>query len=170
WRLPPVLLLPGVARQLLRPLYFLHFGVIRAVRHVLIFYRGALLQSRCASFGRGVTLDGKVPFVNGPVEIHVGNDVAFGGNVNILSGRLCEGNPCLVLMDRSALGWNVEIVVNKEIVLEEDVWITHNVRITDSESHRREVDLRLANVPPRPEDIKPVASAVAPGLAMTLTS
>jgi acetyltransferase-like isoleucine patch superfamily enzyme len=141
---------------LLRPLYFLHFGVIGAVRHVFIFYRGTLLQSRCASFGRGVRLDGKLPFVNGPVEIHVGNGVGFGGNVNITSGRLCEEKPRLVLMDRSYVGWNVEIAVQKEIVVEEDVWITNNVRISDSNVHRREVDLRLANVDPRPEDHRPV--------------
>lgn len=156
WRRPPVLLLPRVVRQLLRPLYFLHFGVIVAVRHVLIFYRGTLFQSRCASFGRGVTLQGKLPFVAGPVEIHVGNGVYFGGNVSIQSARLCEEKPRLVLMDRSVVSWNVEIVVIKEIVIEEDVWITHNVRISDSNVHRREIDLRLAGVDQRPEDHKPV--------------
>jgi len=155
-RSPTVPRLPRIARQLLRPLYFLHFGVIVAVRNLLIFYRGPLLQSRCASFGRRVKLAGKLPFITGPVEIHVGNDVVFGGNVSIMSGRLCEGKPRLILMDRSSVSWNVMIVVNKEIVLEEDVWITHDVRISDSEGHRREVDLRLANVPPRPEDFRPV--------------
>ena len=120
------------------------------------FYRGTLLQSRCASFGRGVMLEGKMPFVTGPVEIHVGNGVLFGGNVSIGSGRLRDGNPRLVLGDRSVVGWNVLITVNKEVVIEEDAWITPNVRITDSNVHRREFDLRLANVDPRPEDHKAV--------------
>ena len=123
---------------------------------MFVLYRGTLLQSRCASFGRGVMLEGKAPFVSGPVEIHVGNGVFFGGNVLIDSGRLRDGNPRLVLGDRSAVGWNVQIVVNKEVVIEEDAWITPNVRISDSNAHRREVDLRLANVDPRPEDHKPV--------------
>lgn len=123
---------------------------------MFVFYRGTLLQSRCASFGRGVTLQGKMPFVLGPVQIHVGNGVFFGGNVFIDSGRLCDGNPRLVLEDRSVVGWNVEIIVNKEVVVEEDVWIAPKVRISDSNVHRREVDLRLAGVDPRPEDHRPV--------------
>lgn len=155
-RSPRVLLLPRVVRHLVRPLYYLHFAVILAFRNLLIFYRGPLLQSRCASFGRRVRLAGKLPFINGPVEIHVGNDVSFGGNVTIMSGHLCEEKPRLILMDRSSVSWNVNIVVNKEVVLEEDVWITHDCRISDSEGHRREVDLRLADVPPRPEDFRPV--------------
>jgi hypothetical protein len=46
---PTVPQIPRVIRQLLRPLYSLHFGVIVAVRNLLIFYRGPLFQSRCAS-------------------------------------------------------------------------------------------------------------------------
>src|SRR3974377_1990920 len=138
---PTIILLPRGVRQLLRPLYFLHFGVIIAVRNLLIFYRGPLFQSRCASVGRGVKLAGGLPFVTGPVEIHVGNGVQFGGNVSISSGYLCGETPRLILMDRSRVSWNVNIVVNKEVVLEEDAWVTHDVRISDSEGHPRDVDL-----------------------------
>jgi len=155
-RIPTVIHLPRVVRQLLRPLYFLHFGVVIAVRHLLIFYRGPLFQSRCASFGRGVQLAGSLPFVTGPVEIHVGNGVGIGGNVSIISGYVSKETPRLVLKDRCTLGWNALVTVNREITIEEDVWITHDVRISDSEGHRREVDLRLAYVPPDPKDIKPV--------------
>ncbi len=155
-RSPVVLRLPRVVCQLLRPLYFLHFGVIVAVRNLLIFYRGPLFQSRCASFGRGVTLGGKLPFVMGPVEIHVGNGVYIGGNVAILSGYIGDERPRLVLKDRSALGWGAFVVVNKEVVIEEDVRIPHDCRISDSDGHPREVDLRKANLPPHPSDIRPV--------------
>ena len=155
-RSPTVPLLPRVVGQLLRPLYFLHFGVIVAARHLLILYRGPLFQSRCASFGRGVTLGGKLPFVMGPVEIHVGNDVSFGGNISIHSGYVCDERPRLILGDRSSVSWNVNIVVNKEVVIEEDVRIPSNCRISDSDGHPREADLRLANLPPDPRDIRPV--------------
>jgi serine acetyltransferase len=155
-RSPSIPLLPRVVRPLLRPLYFLHFGVITAARNLLIFYRGPLFQSRCASFGRRVTLDGKLPFVMGPVEIHVGNDVSFGGNVSIHSGYMGDERPRLVLMDRSSVGWNVTLVVNKEIIIEEDVRIPPNCRISDSDGHPREADLRKANLPPHPKDIRPV--------------
>jgi acetyltransferase-like isoleucine patch superfamily enzyme len=153
---PSVPLLPPTVRRVLRPLYFLHFGVIVAVRNLLIFYRGPLFQSRCASFGRGVKLRGKLPFVMGPVEIHVGNDVSIGGNVSILSGYVLDERPRLILQDRSSLGWGVIVVINKEVLIEEDVFIPHDVRISDSDGHPREVDLRTANLPPDPRDVRPV--------------
>ena len=155
-RNPTIPLLPRVVRRLLRPLYFLHFGVIVAVRNLLILYRGPLFQSRCASFGRGVKLRGKLPFVMGPVEIHVGNDVSIGGNVSILSGYVLDERPRLILQDRSSLGWGVIVVINKEVRIEEDVFIPHDVRISDTDGHPREVDLRIANLPPDPRDVRPV--------------
>lgn len=155
-RNPTVPLLPRVACRFVRPLYFLHFGVILAWRRLLIFYRGPLFQSRCASFGRRVKLDGKLPLVEGPVEIQVGNDVGIGGNVAILSGYVLEKRPRLVLKDRCELNWGVLLVVNKEIVIEEDARISYDCRISDSDGHPREIDLRIANLPPDPRDIRPV--------------
>jgi acetyltransferase-like isoleucine patch superfamily enzyme len=155
-RNPTVPLLPRIVRRLVRPLYFLHFGVIVAFRNLLIFYRGPLFQSRCASFGRGVRLGGKLPFIAGPVEIDVGNNVGIGGNVAILSGYIFEKRPRLILEDRCDLGWGVFLVVNKEIVIEEDARISFDCRISDSDGHPREADLRDANLPPDPKDIRPV--------------
>ena len=155
-RSPRVLPLPRVVLKVVRPFYFLHFGIIYAFRNLLIFYRGPLFQARCASFGRGVTLDGKLPFVLGPVQIDVGNDVFIGGNVVINSGYVSDKPPRLILKDRSALGWGVYLTVNSEIVIEEDVRIPHDCRISDSDGHPREVDLRAANVQQSLKDIRPI--------------
>jgi acetyltransferase-like isoleucine patch superfamily enzyme len=46
--------------------------------------------------------------------------------------------------------------VNKEVVIEENVRIPHDVRISDSDGHPREADLRRANLPPAAKDIRPV--------------
>src|SRR5579885_54030 len=60
------------------------------------------------------------------------------------------------MKDGSGIGWNSTIVVNKEVIIEEDVIVSYNCNISDSDGHRREADLRAAGVPPRPEDIRPV--------------
>ena len=155
-RSPRILRLPLVVRRLVRPVYFLHFGVILAFRNLLILYRGPLFQSRCASFGTRVRLDGKLPFVTGPVEIHVGNNVSIGGNFSVLSGYIGDERPRLILKDRASFGWGVIVVVNKEVVIEEDVRIPGDCRISDSDGHPREADLRRADLPPVPKDIRPV--------------
>ena len=141
-----------MVRRLVRPLYYLHFAVILAFRNLLIFYRGPLFQARCASFGHGVTLGGKLPFVTGPVEIHIGNEVSIGGNVDDpLRLRLGEERHAWSSRTVPVLGWGVTIVVNREIVIEEDVRIPNDCRISDSDGHPREADLRRANLPPDPQ-------------------
>lgn len=150
--LPP---LPKLLLAPLRPLYELRFvgeGWLRAL--LTICYRNPLFQSRCATFGHRVTMEG-LPYVNGQVEIHVGDDVKFGGSVSILSGGLFQ-QPKLVLKDRCAIGWRTTLTVCKEVIIEEDVIVSYDCRISDSDGHPRQADLRAANVPPADKDVKPV--------------
>jgi len=121
---------------------------------ITIFYRHPLFQARCASIGRGVIIEG-LPFVSGHVQLHIGNGVWIGGGVAILSGRIFD-EPKLIMKDRSGVGWNTIITVNREVVLEEDVIVSYDCRITDTDGHSREADLRAAGVPPDPRDIRPV--------------
>lgn len=153
---PVVPPLPKPLLRVLRLGYEAHFMAIILGRAFLtIFYRNPLFQSRCASFGRHVTIGGKLPFVTGAVRLYVGNNVYLGGNLTILSGGFAY-DPKLILKDNSSLGWNVHIAVNREIVIEENVRIPNDCRISDSDGHPREVDLRRADLPPHPNDVRPV--------------
>jgi acetyltransferase-like isoleucine patch superfamily enzyme len=167
---PPLRWLKTVARKLLNPaapalprfllppfrlLYELHYFSIVLGRFVITaLYRQPAFQSRCASVGHGLRLDG-LPFVTGPVEIHLGENVYFGGKVSITSGRVLD-NPRLTIKDRAEIGWNSIVVVNKEVIIEEDVRVSYNCNISDSDGHCREADLRAAGVPPKVADIRPV--------------
>jgi acetyltransferase-like isoleucine patch superfamily enzyme len=150
--------LPALPRALVAPLrivYELHYLVIVFFRSLLtIFYRNPLFQARCASFGRGVAMEG-LPFVSGHVAIHIGNDVKLGGKLAILSGGSIE-QPTLVLKDRCSIGWGTRFTVNREVIVEEDVLISYDCRISDSDGHRREADLRAAGMAPDPKDVRPV--------------
>jgi acetyltransferase-like isoleucine patch superfamily enzyme len=150
--LPPLprLLMPG-----LRFLYGFHFSTIRVFRWVLtVFYRNPLFQSKCASFGRDVSISG-LPFVSGPVEIHIGNGVWLEEKLSILSGRILD-RPQLILKDRAGVGMNTIIVVNREVIIEEHASISWDCRISDSDGHPREADLRAAGKPPDAKDVLPV--------------
>ena len=150
--LPP---LPAILKPFLRMLYELHFFVVTVSRSLItICYRNPLFQGRCATFGHNVSMAG-LPFVCGHVEIHVGNNVGFGGNVTILSGGGFE-SPKLILKDRTALGWGTTVTVSKEVIIEEDVIISYDCRISDTDGHRREADLRAAGVRPDVKESKPV--------------
>jgi acetyltransferase-like isoleucine patch superfamily enzyme len=97
-----------------------------------------------------------LPFVQGPVEIHIGNNVKIGGNFSVSSGYVSEETPQLVCHDRCEFGWNVQLTVNKEIVVEEGARISYDCRISDSDGHPRQTDLRMAGLPANPKDSRSV--------------
>jgi acetyltransferase-like isoleucine patch superfamily enzyme len=97
----------------------------------------------------------KMPFVVGHTKIYIGDDVNFFGKVDIFSGRMFD-EPRLVIHNRVDIGHNVTFVLNREIVIENDVNVASGVKFMDSDAHPRDVAERIADLPPRPEEIKPV--------------
>jgi acetyltransferase-like isoleucine patch superfamily enzyme len=147
--------LPSFLRPLYRGLYHLHFVILYACRWALnYFYREPAFRSRCSSVGRNLHL-WLMPDVSGHVEVHIGNDVNLFGHLGISSGRIFD-NPKLIIKDRADLGHNVVIVVNKEVVIEEDVNIASDVRILDSDAHPRDPELRARDLPPPADEVKAV--------------
>lgn len=152
---PQAPLLPRAFRPLLRGLYELHFAAIRLFRLLItVLYRHPLFQGRCTSLGKNVVIDG-MPFITGHTEIHIGNNVWLGGQLEIMTGRFLP-KATLVIKDNSELGWNVRITVNREVVIEEHARISYDCRISDSDGHPREANLRRENAPVDPKDIRPV--------------
>jgi acetyltransferase-like isoleucine patch superfamily enzyme len=152
---PPAPRVPNVLKPVFRSLYEFHFAVIVLARSFLtVFYRLPLLQSRCKTFGKNISIDG-MPFISGHVEIHLGDNVWLGGKLTILSGRVCD-NPRFVMGNHAELGWNVVISVNKEIIIEDNARVSYDCRISDNDGHPRQADLRAANLPPKLRDIRPV--------------
>jgi len=146
--------IPGFLKPPLRAYYEARVGVIVVWRWLAtVLYRHPLFQARCASFGRNVSL-GRLPYVSGHAEIHIGDDVSI-GSMTVTSGRFID-HPKLIIKDRAVIGWGVDLAVNQEIVIEEDAMISFNCRISDNDGHRREADLRARSAPLDPRDIRPV--------------
>ena len=147
--------LPRFLFPLLRLLYHAHFGVLFGVRWLLnYFYREPLFRSRCVSVGDGFHM-WWMPDIFGHPRIHIGANVNFFGRVFIVSGRVFD-DPRLVIGDRVDIGHDVSIVVNREVVIEEDVKIANGCRIMDTDAHPRDPAERGSNLPPPPAEIKPV--------------
>ncbi len=146
---------PSPLKPVGRVLYFLHYFVIAWSRKVVtLLYYYPLFQSRCAAVGRHLYLEG-LPFVDGPVKLYLGESVGLGGKVSILSGHVCEA-PRLVIKDRTGIGWDSTFVVNREVLIDEDVIIAPGCRVSDSDGHPRDALQRAAHMPPDPNEVKPV--------------
>ncbi len=136
-------------------LYRLHFGMYGLIQRMITFlYREPLFRGRCESAGRRLRLE-RMPEVEGHARIYLGDDVTFTGKAGIYSGRFTD-NPVLIIKDRSRIGHNTILSVNKEVIIEEDVIIGNNCVVADNDGHPRAADLRAQNAPLAERDIRPV--------------
>ena len=147
--------LPRFLNPLLRGGFYVHHSAMKSCRWLFTyFYREPLFRGRCASVGKRFHL-GRMPFIIGHAEIQIGDDVNFFGLVDVFSGRIFD-RPILAIGNRVDVGHAVTFVVNKEIVIEDDVNIASGVRFMDTDAHPRDTAERIADLPPRPEEVKPV--------------
>ena len=146
---------PKFFYPVLRLLYHTHFAVLFMARWLLnYFYREPLFRSRCVSIGEGFHM-WLMPDITGHPKIVIGSHVNFFGHAAITSGRIFD-EPRLVIGDRVDLGHNIVIVVNKEVVIEEGVKIASGCRFMDTDAHPRDTMARVSNLPPPPDEVKPV--------------
>ncbi len=96
-----------------------------------------------------------MPDVTGHAGIRIGDNVNFYGKVRITSGRILD-EPRLTIGNRVDIGHQVSFVVNREIVIEDDVKIASGCIFMDTDAHPRNAEDRIANAPPPADEIKPV--------------
>jgi len=147
--------IPRLFNPLLRAGYFTWHGIEMFLRWVLAYFiYEPLFRGRCEAVGKRFRCT-RMPWVVGQSKIYIGDDVNFFGKVDIYSGSQID-EPRLVLKDRVDLGHNIVFIVNREIVLEEDVNVASNVRFMDSDAHPRDTMARIADLPASVDEIKPV--------------
>jgi len=146
---------PRMIRPLLRLVYHLVHGTAEAWRWAYAFFLCTpLFTARCESVGKHLQVS-RLPYVVGHTRIRIGDDVAFWGKTSIHSGRIFD-DPKLTIGDRVVIGHGVVFVVNKEIVIEDDVLIAAACALADSDAHPRDPELRARHLPPAQEDVKPI--------------
>jgi acetyltransferase-like isoleucine patch superfamily enzyme len=151
FRLP----IPRILNPLLGALFVLITATLNGVRWCLaVFVYEPLFRGRCVHLGARARIT-RFPFVVGPAQVTIGDDVNFFGKVDIVSGRVLA-DPRLVLGDRVDIGHNVVFVVNQLIEIGDDVNVASGVRFMDSDGHPRDVLARIADLGPPIDEIKPV--------------
>jgi acetyltransferase-like isoleucine patch superfamily enzyme len=147
--------LPRFLNPLLRLGFNAQLMFMQGLRWMLsYFFYEPLFRGRCASVGKHFRV-WRMPFVVGHASVTIGDNVNFFGKVDIFSGRQCD-EPRLVLGNRVDIGHNVVFLVNKEIVIEDDVNVASGVRFMDTDAHPRETMARIADLPAPVDEIKPV--------------
>jgi acetyltransferase-like isoleucine patch superfamily enzyme len=147
--------LPRFMFPILRVGYSVHQGFLSTLPWAAtFFYREPLFRARCESVGKRFSL-GRLPFIVGHTKIYLGDDANFFGQVDIHNGHIFD-EPKLIIHNGVDIGHGVPFVVNKEILIEDDVNVAGGVGFMDTDFHPRDVADRIADLPPRPEEIRPV--------------
>jgi acetyltransferase-like isoleucine patch superfamily enzyme len=146
---------PSIVKPIGRLFYGLRFyAPILWSRLKSIFYTTPLFSCRCESVGKHLQLSG-LPHVQGHALLYIGDNVRFSGNLAITSGRFHD-RPTLRIGSRTFIGHNVSITCNQEVIIEDDVLIAAECRITDYDGHPASLERRVCNGLPAAEEIQPV--------------
>lgn len=146
---------PRPIRPLVRALYYMRSTALSVFRYArAILYVTPLFSSRCDTVGRGLFVFA-MPFVHGHTRLHLGNNVRINGKIGIASGRVFD-EPTLRIGDGVVIGHEVRFSVNREVCVEDGVFIADRVMIADNDGHPKDPDLRTRLEPPSVADIKPV--------------
>jgi acetyltransferase-like isoleucine patch superfamily enzyme len=146
---------PRVVKPAGRLFYELRFYVpILWRRMKSLIYTTPIFSCRCESVGKRLQLVA-LPQVSGHASIYIGDDVCFSGSFAVASGRFYD-NPILRIGNRTFIGHNVSIICNREVIIEDDVFISGNCRICDYDGHPASLEARIVNASPGAEDIRPV--------------
>jgi acetyltransferase-like isoleucine patch superfamily enzyme len=119
-----------------------------------LFYTTPVFCCRCESVGKHLQLF-TLPEVRGHTLLYIGDDVRFSGTFAISSGKFND-RPILRIGNRAFIGHNVSITCNREVVIEDDVLIAANCKISDYDGHPASLEKRLCNSLPDADNIKPV--------------
>jgi len=146
---------PRVIKPCGRFLYELRFRLPMLWRRLKAFlYVQPLFACRCETIGKRVQLTA-LPVISGHTAVFVGDDVRISGSLSISSGKFCD-HPTLRIGDRSFMGHNVRITCNREVVIEEDVLIAGNCKISDYDGHATSLERRLTEATPTADEIRSV--------------
>lgn len=146
---------PRLVRPFYRALYAAHHLVHWGGRWLLgVLYREPALRARCITAGKRWRVD-LTPLIVGHPEICIGDDLSIFGVLGITSGRIFD-HPKVIIGSGVVIGHQVQIVANKEVVIEDDVKIASRVRISDTDGHPHDAESRVQDQPPPVDEIRAV--------------
>ncbi|MFB3926304.1 MAG: DapH/DapD/GlmU-related protein [Syntrophales bacterium] len=124
-----------------------HF-IIEKLFYVPVF------KSRCRSCGKGLSLPNRIPWIEGNLQIDIGDRVMLDDTI-FVSGRI-HRKPVLKIGDRSCIGYRVSINVAQSVTIGNNCLIASGCLITDNDGHPVDPERRRRGETVSTEEIKPV--------------
>jgi acetyltransferase-like isoleucine patch superfamily enzyme len=94
-----------------------------------------ILAARCTSLGRHIQLDGEVPEIHGPGEIHVGDGVSIGPQQSWVVGIKVYDDARLTIGAHTTLNYRTLISCAKSVTIGRYCRFAGEIKIFDNNSH-----------------------------------
>ncbi len=113
-----------IPKFILKSIYFLYqtFNTIYS-NIVRVFICTPIFKGRISSIGTSLNLYGGVPYISGPVQIHIGNNCRVSGATTISGRTASSSEPIMMVGNNVDIGWMTTIAVGSRVE------IGNNVRI-----------------------------------------
>ena len=106
-----------------------------------------LFKGRLKSFGKNIYLYGGLPFISGPVEIHLGDNCRVSGHTTF-SGRNCAKQaPRLTIGNNVDIGWMTTIAIGQRVDIGNNVRIAGRTLLAGYPGHPINTEDRAAGLP-----------------------
>ena len=146
---------PSALKPLARSAYNLHFVIwFAGKRLATLLYREPLFRSRCDAVGERLSLS-LMPEVIGHASVTIGDDVSIYGKFGIFTGRVFDRAEVRI-GSRVTIGHQVIISCNKQVIIEDDVYISGSCTVSDNDGHPLDMQQRISGSPPPAERTFPV--------------
>lgn len=111
-------------KYIFSPLYAVYIGVKNMIETFLrIFIWSPLFKSRLQACGRRLYLYGGIPYMAGPLSIHIDDDCRISGQTTITGRGSSAATPQLQIGKNVDLGWQSTLAVGSRIMLGNNVRI-----------------------------------------------
>lgn len=124
-----------VIRPLHAGLYNFHIGMVVGLRWIKQkFYFEPMFKARCASCGRGLTIDNGLPMISSHLQLRIGDNVYIAGENGFVAPAI-HHRPTLHIGDHTTIGNGTNITVAKSVTVGSRCLIGRRVYIGDSNGH-----------------------------------
>ena len=141
-------------KLLLRPAYTLYKTVqfvFASLTRIIIWT--PLFKGRLEQVGKNLNLYGGLPFISGPLDIHIGNDCRVSGQ-STFTGRSCAKNtPLLMLGNNIDIGWMTTIAVGTRVEIADNVRIAGRALLAGYPGHPLDPKARALGLPETNEQV-----------------
>lgn len=137
-----------IPKFILKSFYLLYKAINSVLSNLTrIFIYTPIFKGSISSIGSGLNLYGGIPYISGPVQIHIGTNCRISG-VTTISGRTASSSePVMMVGNNVDIGWMTTIAVGSRVEIGNNVRIAGRAFLAGYPGHPIDPKRRAMGLP-----------------------